>query len=272
MTEDSLFQPGARVAVRSRYGSAITEDRIAKVYKNGNVHLWFTRKDLIDRVNCELATWYGNTLGDDAVKEGVRPGDLKGSTALATKLQFFATPRKAASKVIERIESKMGVGWIKDISILEPSAGEGALCVAALDKGATNITAVEVHPSRCDVLGGLARQHKGKMRVTRANFLDLPPRPDFDLVIMNPPFHRTHYMQHVTRAMDWIKPGGILIAILPASAEFMESRKHTAFREWAKPYGGDDWGWGFHDLPPESFAESGTNVNTCTLMLRKRGQ
>lgn len=164
---------------------------------------------------------------------------------------------------------KMGADWIKRVRILEPSAGEGALCLAAIGAGATDITAVEVHPGRCDVLDQLATRHRGKLRVTRANFLDLPPRPDFDLAIMNPPFHRTHYMQHVTRAMDWLKRGGILVAILPASAELLESRKHTAFRKWVDDHRGNDWGWGFDDLPPESFAESGTKVNTCTLVVQK---
>lgn len=238
----------------------------AKVYKNGNVHLWFTRKDLLDRVNQELAAWYGDTLGDDSVKEGVSPADLKGTTALSTKLQFYATPPKVAKKVIYRIEIKMG--WRKDVRVLEPSAGEGALCLAALSAGVAHIEAVEVHPSRCDALDRIANQYP-QMRVTRANFLDLPPRAEFDVVLMNPPFHRTHYMQHVTRAMDWLKPGGILVAVLPASVEFLESKKHEAFRQWISDHNGDDWGWGFGDLPEESFAESGTRVNTCTLMVRK---
>jgi tRNA1(Val) A37 N6-methylase TrmN6 len=91
---------------------------------------------------------------------------------------------------------------------------------------------------------------------------------DFDLVVMNPPFHGTHFMDHVRKAFDHLKPGGRLRAVLPASAEVNESAKHQAFRAWALKHK-DTWRM-WTELPPESFASSGTNVQTVILELKKK--
>jgi len=39
-----------------------------KVYKNGNVHLWFTRRDLVDKLNALIANYYGSVLGHRTAK------------------------------------------------------------------------------------------------------------------------------------------------------------------------------------------------------------
>lgn len=40
-----------------------------RLFKNGNAHLWFTRKDLVKKVNEILADHYGEVLGDGLTKE-----------------------------------------------------------------------------------------------------------------------------------------------------------------------------------------------------------
>ena len=109
---------------------------------------------------------------------------------------------------------------------------------------------------------------KGTIKLTARNFLEMQPTATFDFVVMNPPFYGTHYMDHVKHAFEFLAPGGMLRAILPASAEVNESKKHTAFRAWAMKHNDLGWAGPFRDLPAESFRESGTMIQTVVLHLR----
>lgn len=90
--------------------------------------------------------------------------------------------------------------------------------------------------------------------VVCANFLEQPARPEFDNVVMNPPFYGRHYVKHVQHALKFLKPGGVLVAILPATAHYDHKELQG---EWM-------------DLPVGSFSESGTNVPTGILKIRTR--
>lgn len=105
-----------------------------------------------------------------------------------------------------------------------------------------------------------------------ANFLRVPAEPVYDAVAMNPPFAGTHWMDHVRHAFDCLTPGGTLHAVLPATAEFGTSRRHEAFRLWLEheTEATGSWRGRWRDLPAESFAETGTRINTVILRLRKR--
>lgn len=73
---------------------------------------------------------------------------------------------------------------------------------------------------------------------------------------MNPPFAGMHYLKHIEKAIECLKPGGQLVAILPATAMYSHGKL---------PKGG----W-WYDLPIGSFKESGTNVNTGCWVFTKR--
>jgi len=145
--------------------------------------------------------------------------------------------------------------------VLEPSAGTGALVRAVLGRGAA-VHAVEVDPERCDALRGIRAPD---LTVQQANFLDVPAVAAFDVVLMNPPFHGRHWMAHVRHAYGFLAPGGRLVSVLPVTAELGDTPEHEAFRAWARTLGGAR----FTDLPPESFAASGTRINTVLLELRR---
>ena len=151
--------------------------------------------------------------------------------------------------------------------VLEPSAGTGHI-VRALRAKKPNlkITAVELHPDR---VAQLRKLEGPNVQIIARNFLNEPAFPVYDAVVMNPPFYGTHWMDHVRHAWDFLKDGGRLVAVLPVSAAVAETPKHLAFRRWAeKANGGRIWGL-FSDLPPESFLEAGTRINTTILSLRK---
>lgn len=241
-----------------------------RIFKNGNAHLWMLRDDLVERVNLELAAYYGAVLADAVPAD--QPAIERG-TALAKDLSFYWTPAEVSRRLLfdgNYFRLRRADGSHGRPRVLEPSAGEGHLVKALIDAGC-DVHAVEVHKGRADQIPRLGgRLDAQKVSVQQANFLQLPPRCDFDAVVMNPPFYGTHWMQHVMHAFKWLRPGGVLFAVLPVTAEIGESKAHHAFREWASRY---KLGWGelaFEDLPQASFAAAGTRVNTVILRLGRK--
>lgn len=78
---------------------------------------------------------------------------------------------------------------------------------------------------------------------------------EFDLVVMNPPFYGRHYEKHVRHALKFLKPRGLLVAILPITARY----DHRGLED-LKPL--------WRDLPVGSFSESGTNINTTVMTVQ----
>lgn len=243
---------------------SVTESRYFRVrgFKNGNAHLWFTRDDLVQKANETLADYYGSVL-PDAVPEDVS-GDAVRSYALSTDLAFYPTPPAVITAMLRNTYIE------RDARVLEPSAGDGAIVREVLKTGA-RVDAVEVHPTRVAALRGIQRNHPNgaRLNVQEANFLHVPAAPIYDYVVMNPPFCGTHWMAHVRHAFDFLKPGGMLHAVLPVSAELGTSAKHEAFRAWAATLRMRYAGSPFSDLPAESFAPSGTRVSTVVFCVGK---
>ena len=228
-----------------------------KGFKNGNAHIWMTRDDLVRKANKLLAKYYGEVIGDAAPAEA-RTDDFLGTALVPWKdLQFFATP----DAVVERLLDGSYLG--PDVLVLEPSAGKGSIVRKVVKTGA-GCHAVEIHPERCAELFNIAGCF-----AHCENFLTWKAAPIYDCVVMNPPFAGTHWMNHVRHAWDLLKPGGQLRAVLPASAEVNESKAHLAFRRWAERESRDNWGQ-WRSLPAESFAETGTRIQTVILMMLKR--
>lgn len=213
-------------------------------FANGNAHVFFDQIALTD-INKALAEFYGDVL-PDAEEETVtfRPG-----TAVSKDLQFYGTP----SDAIDHLLGEAGIykpstysrGDAPAYRVLEPSCGDGRILDA-------------LRTCRCDAVGieyhaGRAAEARAKGHtVLTANFLEQPPTGDFDFVVMNPPFYGRHYIKHVRHALKFLKPGGTLVSILPATAWY----DHKELK--------GNWS----DLPVGSFAESGTNVPTGILKIR----
>lgn len=199
-------------------------------FSNGNVHLLFAPQPL-RAVNEALAEFYGDVL-PDADRDDVAPA--KG-TAVSADLAYYPTPKAVC-------DALLGEAYISG-RILEPSCGDGRI-MDALQRGRGNdrtVVGIEVDARR-------AAQARAKGHSVRiANFLEVEPTGDFDLVVMNPPFAGQHWQKHVAHALKFLRPRGKLLCILPASAEI------TAVETFR-----GNW----RNLPLRSFAESGTNVST----------
>ena len=203
-----------------------------KRFANGNGHLFFEPDTLRD-INMALAEYYGDVLPDAA---GEKPAQKQASTAVSKDLQYYPTP----TEVVERVLADLY--GLKGAKVLEPSCGCGRFLDGLRARGA-EVFGIEYDASR-------AAQARAKGHpVLAANFLEVVPTRDYDRVVMNPPFYGKHYAKHVNHALRFLKPGGTLTAILPATARY--------------DHGLLDGRWS--DLPVGSFSASGTNINTTVL-------
>ena len=206
-----------------------------KRFQNGNGHLFFGPEALAD-INRALAEYYGEVL-PDCPDDDARPTRQRASTAVSKDLQYYATPTAVVDRVLADLRYRM-----PGQRVLEPSCGCGRFLDALRAAGA-EVIGCEVDPVRAAMC-----EAKGHA-VIRANFLETVPTADFDQVIMNPPFYGRHYAKHVRHALRFLKPGGRLTAILPASARYDHGELDDLHPHW-------------DDLPVGSFSESGTNINT----------
>lgn len=223
----------------------IGRDVWLKRYANGNGHLYFGNEAQRD-INLALAEFYGDVL-PDADDEDAKP---RAGTAVSKDLQFYWTPQDAIDRALEFA----GVHNLKEWSynppepsrILEPSCGDGRIMDAIRARGHRAV-GIEYHAGRA--AEARAKGHS----VLTANFLEQPAKPEFDVVVMNPPFYGRHYVKHVRHALKFLKPGGVLVSILPATAHYDHGELEGEWR----------------DLPVASFAEAGTNVPTGMLKIRR---
>ncbi|SBV91347.1 Type I restriction-modification system methyltransferase subunit [uncultured Alphaproteobacteria bacterium] len=244
---------------RAHQSECETEFFTVRCFKNGNLHVWFKRGDLVSQVNRLIGEYYGAPIPED--RESEDDGDLfTPKTTPARNFGFFPTPDGAAERLFDRFPLRHA----KDepaLTLLEPSAGTGNLARRAVAAGAV-VDCIEIQ-------GSLAQGLRGEgiyRNVVAADFLALKPNPAalYDRVAMNPPFDRERDIDHVMHALTFLKPGGILTAIMSAGTEFRETRKSKAFRALMAEMRAE-----WSDLPDGSFSSVGTNVNTIVLKVRK---
>lgn len=191
-----------------------------------------------------------NVNGFDRVEHAKATGEI-----LDPRLAgFFPTPSELGQVLIDMAHLRPGN------RVLEPSAGQGALA----DLIVLNCPSVDLQ--LCELLDDnvVVLEKKGYI-VTARDFLKTATMPFFDAVIMNPPFARAADIEHVTHAVEFLKQGGIVCAIMSAGVRFREDKKATAFRALVERMGGS-----ISDNPEGSFLVSGTGVRTITVALPKK--
>lgn len=162
------------------------------------------------------------------------------------EFEFFPTPPDVAARVIELADICAGH------RILEPSAGRGAL-VEPLESLGVSVDCVEKMPANAKHLFDLGWLN----RVAEGDFLTIEPVPDYDRVLMNPPFGKQSDIKHVMHALRFLKPDGLLVSIMAAGIVFRDNKLTVSLRNLIRERGGD-----IEALPEGSFKSSGTGVNT----------
>lgn len=180
-------------------------------------------------------------------------------------LGFFPTPAKLADLCV------LMANVCDGDRVLEPSAGDGAICKALIKEGASVVVACEFDHTRRNLLIDKVLRKNDEV-VIHADFLDLPVGEiePFDAVVMNPPFLKVgqgDHLDHVRHAFAHLKPGGFLVAIMPSSITFRADKRHVGFRAWLETAG---------RAPAQitknaegAFAESGTHVSTVIVKIQK---
>lgn len=210
----------------------------------------------VNRVLVALGGKWDRKLSGHLFKED--PSDLLDTVMLTgmirkpEKFGYFPTPRPLGETVVE-------LAGIEDgMKVLEPEGGTGELAdVVSQRFGKSGITCYELQEKNVAVL-----RSKG-YSVQQADFLSVAASPEFDRVIMNPPFERQQDIAHVRHAWGFLKPGGRIVAIMSVGFTFRENRLSAEFREFVQEYGS------YQKNPDGSFRPSGTNVETVTVILCK---
>ena len=169
--------------------------------------------------------------------------------------QFF-TPASLAADVVKAV-------GVHNLSVLEPSAGGGALVIECIRKGAASVRMVEKDPKLAQAL--MTHTFTGDNDVEQEDFMVWrgPSARLYDRVVMNPPFSKQQDIAHVMKAFGHLRPQGKLIAIMAAGVSFRGDKKSVAFREHVAAFGT------MVPLPAESFKESWTSVNTVLVTLHR---
>jgi hypothetical protein len=171
---------------------------------------------------------------------------LTGSVVIPRdEFEFFETPAAVVDRVLDEAQVRGGM------RVLEPSAGRGALMKPL--RGLALIDVVEKMPANAAflrALGGIEDVHEG-------DFLAVDPRPVYDRIVMNPPFSKQQDVKHVLHSLGFLRPGGRLVAVMSAGAQFRTDRLTTQFRYEIESRGGS-----IEHLPEGSFKSSGTGVHT----------
>lgn len=224
----------------------------AKWFQNKNVHLWCLRPDLLRRANRLIAEEFEEALGEGPDAAGARRYQ-RPKPYHSTVEDFYPTSAATVQRMVEAAQLEPGM------EVLEPSAGEGAIVTGILDAG-IRPDCVEIDPDRADTL----RDMLPPGSVMCLDFLRMMPEPEYDRVLMNPPFGKGAGVQHVLHAIRFLKPGGRLVAILGAGLEYRQDGPTEELRKLIRA-----WGGGTERLPPGSFRQAGTEVETVMVTLTK---
>lgn len=187
------------------------------------------------------------------LKAGIALVHAEAKITAGHPLDLFPTPKPLAARLVSLCGVKQGD------SVLEPSAGTGRLAEAIRNAGA-RVHCVELNYNAAQYLTAQG------YTVDSADFMDWEPAAQFDAAILNPPFSNSQDIAHIQRAADFVKPGGMLGALLSPAYTFHQSKAAAAFRDWLE----SDAVSVLHQetLPPGTFRESGTNVNANLLIMR----
>jgi type I restriction-modification system DNA methylase subunit len=169
------------------------------------------------------------------------------------EFQIFETPLELAEKLVNL------ASITSETLCLEPSAGGGNIVREIYKKvGKKNIICFEICE---DLVNNLKKEG---FNITQADFLNLGDIGTFDRIIMNPPFSKQQDVAHVLKALNYLKPNGLLLSIMSSGILFRTNLKTNKFWEEVKKYN-----YEIEELPKESFKSSGTKVNTILLTIRK---
>ncbi|WP_150547147.1 methyltransferase [Citrobacter amalonaticus] len=193
-----------------------------------------------------------DTDASDRIEQIILTGDV---VVPKDDFEFFPTPPEIARRVVDLAEIT------NEMQVLEPSAGRGALVLEVKERAPDAMVSMfELMPDNNKFLRDLKLHACGIGEPT--DFLDVKPFDVFDRVVMNPPFGRQADIKHVSHALKFLKPGGLLVSVMASSVTFRSNKLTTDFRQLIEERGGH-----IEELPEGVFKSSGTMVNTVIVVI-----
>jgi type I restriction-modification system DNA methylase subunit len=165
-------------------------------------------------------------------------------TDVQKEYQFFETPSDLAKRLVEMANIQPSE------SVLEPSTGRGAIA-----KYIKYCDCLELHTENEIYL------NNNGFNLIGNDFLQFNTK--YDVIIANPPFApRQSDIDHITHMIKLANR--CVVSVASASVIFRTNKKTEDFRGLVKSFKGT-----ITPLPENSFAESGTKVNTCVVYIEK---
>ncbi|MFG2986168.1 SAM-dependent methyltransferase [Streptomyces sp. NPDC048258] len=113
-------------------------------------------------------------------------------------------------------------GW----QVLEPSAGHGVLAAEGTSQGCVvDCYEIDAHRAAEITRAGIATT------VTTTDFLTVTAQPTYDAVVMYPPHRRDLAVQHVLHAYRFLRPGGVLTALVSLGLQNAAGGRGDQFRQ-----------------------------------------
>jgi len=188
----------------------------------------------------------------DAIESVLLTGEVRD---LKKEFQFFETPEDLAQELVDMAEVS------PEMLCLEPSCGSGRILKILINHvGEENALGIDIN------FGYIKGLRSIGYCVMEADFMSVVPNMVYDRIVMNPPFTRQQDIDHVSHALKFLKPGGILASVMSAAIKFRTNTKTVSFIE---ELGTLCSSYSIKDLPEKSFSSSGTNVSTIVLKVVK---
>ena len=168
--------------------------------------------------------------------------------------QFFETPADVADWLV-----MLAGGIHEDDTVLEPSAGRGAL-IKAIHRACPSVTVecYELMPENREFLHTLSNVILLDEDFTKDSV------GSYTKIIANPPFSGNQDIEHVRLMYDRLEQGGTLAAIISQHWKFASEKKCIDFRNWLEEVHGEVF-----EISAGEFKESGTSISTMAVVIKK---
>lgn len=181
----------------------------------------------------------------ERMRDSLRAGGVK----VVSVPQLFPTPAPLAARMVELADIRPAH------TVLEPNGGTGQLVraiIAQVDPAEMLLAVVEINPALTETLAAIHRN----VIVKCADFLECDEESGtYDRIVMNPPFQNGDDIRHIEHAYSLLRPGGRLVALC-ANGPRQRAKLQPLALEW-------------EDLPPGTFKDAGTGVNTALLVMER---
>ena len=225
------------IEAETKKGEPLTEEEQVNIYIN------LLRQEKIEVIR-KLQTIQTTAESGRSNEQKPKTDGLDGKSLETKTLQQYYTNPELARRMINT--ATYSNRTIKNVKILEPTAGEGNIVKAILE-GIPNtfnytIDMVELDPKNRIILTELVKTATNILNLKETfNFLLYTPSVRYDYIFMNPPFHikkGTNNIlygdiwdyEFVKRAYSMLDIGGQVVAILSNNYTF--SQKADTFRTW----------------------------------------